>query len=407
MLLHTATSAGAFVSPAAVSWLRGGAPREEHRQDFARCRERWQQAGLTHRDSRGPARAVARIAVTRPVLVVAMSRSCGFCAQLTSDLAANTPVLGDATIALVDGDRVLVHGVDLEPGLRAGLAGLTPAEWGTPSGVLFTPTQAPRTVQGYDEVTHAVIEITGADPRTTVVETPTTCSVNVTAAPADALVAARAGDQVVGIAVRGEQALSAVTEAVGDRRSRQYAPITLTVERPRSLFLLYRGGSLVARARTAEDLCQSLVRVLDGYVPPEAGQVAVLCGAAVHRDQHAVLFPAAWMSEWTTRARVLGRSGWHIRPEPYSVLHAEGSGTPVLTLPSGGVRLTGALTDRLPGPPSTSRLRARVVNWIARPTTPAAVHTLATMTRELPVRHTNWRDGLTQLTTGGAVSRSP
>lgn len=400
VLLHTTTSAGAFVSPAAVSWLRSGVSRAEHRQEFARCRERWQAAGLTHRDLPGPARAVARIAVTRPLLVVAMSRSCGFCAQLTNDLAANAPVLEDASIALVDGDRVVVHGVGLDPGTPERLTGLVPAEWGTPSGVLFTPDQPPRVVRGYGEVTHAVIELTGGHPRTTVVETPTTCSVNVTAAPADALVAARAGDQVVGIAVRGAQALSAVTDAVGDRRGGQYAPITLTVERPRSLFLLYRGGSLVARARTADDLRQSLERILDGYLPPGAGQVAVLCGAAVHDDQHAVLFPAPWMSEWVTRARMLGRGGWHVRPEPYSVLHADGSGDPLLTVPSGGVPLAGALVDSPPGPPSTSRLLARVVNWVARPTTPEAVHTLATLARALPVRHTNWRDGLTHLTDG-------
>ncbi|MDI5962253.1 hypothetical protein [Streptantibioticus silvisoli] len=420
VLLDTGRPAAAYLSPTALGWLRGRPPAAEHHAQHTHCFTQWRAAGFLAPDtvSAGPAahddlRAQAADcapSARHPVLVIAMATACGFCTQLTADLAANAPGLThlDASVLLVDGDDTRALGRPLAEPARRRLArlGRRAAQQGTPTAVLLSPDRPPRVLTGFDEVGHALVELSGADPRATVIEAPTSCSVNVAAQPVDALLTARVNGTRLGIAVRGGE-VRRIVETAGGLSDSGYTPVTLTVERPDTFYLLFRGGELLTRARTADALRQSLAAVLAGYAShasPERGTVPLLCGAAVHDGGHAVLFPRTWMSDLVKRARQLERAGWRLPPEPYTTLRASPT-TGALHLPDParpedpGHAVTAVLTEPpQTGTPTRARLLASIVNWIARPAATDAIHTLAAFLDPLPVRAGTWQEALTHLT---------
>ncbi|MBD0742223.1 hypothetical protein BG418_12110 [Streptomyces sp. CBMA152] len=329
---------------------------------------------------------------------MAVAEACGFCRQLRADLAANAKVLQDlrASVVLVEDGRCTVLGLPAPPGLAPLAEGL--ARSGTPSAVLLVPGAAPRAAMGYDQVSAVLIELTGGRCGGVLVEAPTNCSVKVASHPVDGLFAVRCGDgRLLGLATRGEQA----REAAGPLASVPhpgYLPVTLIVERPANLYLLFRGGELLTRARTAEELAETLGRVLAGFTALAEGQVTLGCGTLVHPRGQAVLFPRNWMSDLVVRAARLQRVGWRIRPEPHAVL-----------LPGGLLQVTGAgatmpvaaaWASPLGGPPTRARYLAQVVNWLVRPAPRAAVNAMAAIARELTVHTGTWQDALAHLTAG-------
>ncbi|MFE4512749.1 hypothetical protein ACFRMQ_00940 [Kitasatospora sp. NPDC056783] len=422
VLLDTARPVAAFVSPTALGYLFGRPPAVDHREQYTRCLDDWRAAGLVTNDDtddRAPTdgrgledlRARAdEVTLQRPVLTVAMAKSCGFCTQLSADLAANTAVLRalDASVLLVEDGHETVLGTPPDHRTRAWLGELGRAAGrraGTPSALLRTPGHPAQSRLGFIEVSAAFTELGGTDPDATVTEAPTTCSVNVAAKPVDALVTARAGGRRVGIAVRGTEALEAVRDATGGGDVPGYTPVTLTVERPGSMFLLFRGGELLSRARSVDALRTALEIVLAGYEPPGPNVLRLLAGAAVHEDGGALLFPRNWVTDLVTHGTRLARGGWRICPEPFSTVLPDPVGGLVLrSRPPGGTAVespvAGVLTQRLerPGPLSRSRLLAQITNWIARPTTAEAVDTLAASLRALPVHAGTWGQAIAHLT---------
>ncbi|MCN9243375.1 thioredoxin family protein [Streptomyces sp. RY43-2] len=437
VLLDTSSPTAAYLSPTALGWLQGRPPVAEHRDQHAHCFTQWRSAGLVapddtpdspsdHDDLEVRAAECATL-VRHPVLVVAMSDACGFCTQLTADLAANSPCLTglDASVLLVDADGTRRLGRPLAEPTHQSLTrlGREAAPRGTPTAVLLTPDRPAAILTGFAEVSHALITLSGADPRATTVEAPTSCSVKIAAQPVDALVTTRVSGTHdnrdthdnrgthgtrLGIAVRGQEARRIVEDVTGGVREDGYTPVTLTVERPDTFYLLFRGGELLTRARTAADLCQALDAVLAGYAhygSVEPGEIPLLCGAAVRDDEHAVLFPRTWVSDLVKRSRQLERAGWRLRPEPYTVLRPA-SDTPTLHLPdpdhSGqpGLAVTAVLTQtpESGGAPTRPRLLASLVNWIARPAATDAVHTLAASLHHLPVHTGTWEEALAHLT---------
>lgn len=422
VLLDTGRPTAAYLGPTALGWLRGRPPTAEHHAQHAHCFTQWRAAGLVtpeagpgepaaHGDLEAQAIDCAPLA-PHPVLVVAMAAACGFCVQLTADLAANAPGLTrlDASVLLVDGDDTRALGRPLAESAHRRLTrlGRRAAHQGTPTAVLLAPGRPPRVLTGFNEVSHALVELSGADPRATVVEAPTSCSVNVTAQPVDAVLTARIGGARLGIAVRGQELRRIAETATGGLRDTGYTPVTLTVERPGTFYLLFRGGELLARARTAIALRQSLLAVLAGYgrhASPERGTIPLLCGAAVRDGGDAVLFPRTWMSDLVKRARQLDQAGWRLPPEPYTGLRSDPA-TGVLQLPDParpgrpGPAVTEILTEPPPtGSPHTRAwLLASIVNWIARPATADAVHALAASLEPLPVHTGTWQEAFTHLT---------
>ncbi|MFF2962410.1 hypothetical protein ACFVT1_26515 [Streptomyces sp. NPDC057963] len=419
VLLDTARPIAAFVSPAALKYLAGRPPTVEHREQYARCLDDWRAAGLVA-DDNGAAAAGTGLEdlrvradeenAQRPVLTVAMGKSCGFCTQLSADLAANAAVLRDldASVLLVEDERETILGIPPDHRMRAWLGEMgraAGAKAGTPSALLRTPGRPARSRLGFLEVSAAFTELSGADPDVTVMEAPTTCSVNVAAQPVDTLVTARVGGRRVGIAVRGTEALEAVQPVTGGGNEPGYTPVTLTVERPGSMFLLFRGGELLARARSSEALRTSLGVVLAGYAPSGPTGLRLLAGAAVHEGGEAVLFPRNWVTDLVTHGTRLGRSGWRVCLEPFSTVRRDSGGGLVLSSrsPDGASvesPVAGVLTQALerPGPLSRSRLLAQVTNWIARPTTAGSVDMLAASLGALPVHAGTWRQAITHLT---------
>ncbi|MFF8913052.1 hypothetical protein ACF08M_06945 [Streptomyces sp. NPDC015032] len=422
VLLDTGRPAAAYLSPTALGWLRGRSPAVEHHAQHTHCFTQWRAAGLIASDTESAEPAVhgdllaqatdcARL-TPHPVLVVAMAATCSFCTQLTADLTANAPSLKrlDASVLLVDGDDTSLFGRLLAEPARQLLTSLgqRAAHQGTPTAVLLAPGRPPRVLTGFNEVSHALVGLSGADPQATVVEAPTSCSVNVAAQPVDAVLTARINGTRLGIAVRGHESLQIAETATGGLCDTGYTPVTLTVERPSTFYLLFRGGELLTRARTPVALQQSLAAVLAGYArhaSPERGMIPLLCGAAVHAGGHAVLFPRTWMSDFVKRARQLDRAGWRLPPEPYTTLRSAPA-TGVLHLPDParpgqpGPAVTAVLTEppHAGSPPTRAWLLASIVNWIARPATTDAIHTLATSLEPLPVHTGTWREALTHLT---------
>ncbi|BAU81413.1 hypothetical protein SLA_0458 [Streptomyces laurentii] len=424
VLLNTGSPAAAYVSPTALGWLQGQPPAPEHHDQHAHCLTQWRSAGLvssghastapTGPSGSGALEAQAAGLTTlpgHPVLVVAMSDACGFCGQLTADLAANASCLArlNASVLLVDPTGTRLLGRSLYTPAYPGLTrlGQDAARQGTPTAVLLSPGRPPEVRTGFAEVSHALIALSGADPHATVVEAPTSCSVNVAAAPVDAVLTARVGGTRLGIAVRGPEARRIAEEATGAVPEDGYTPVTLTLERPETLHLLFRGGELLARARTPEALRQVLDSVLAGYAryaTAERGEIPLLCGAAVREGGDAVLFPRGWMSDLVKHARQLDRAGWRLRPEPYTLLRtAPDTATLHLPGPDGTGRPGPAVTAVLTQAPETGpaptrpRLLASIVNWIARPATTDAVHTLAAALRPVPVLAGTWQEAVTHL----------
>ncbi|MEV5986771.1 hypothetical protein AB0L85_17385 [Streptomyces sp. NPDC052051] len=434
VLLDTSSPTAAYLSPTALGWLQGRPPVAEHRDQHAHCFTQWRSAGLVASDGTPnplvghddlAVRAAECATLGRhPVLVVAMSDACGFCTQLTADLAANSRCLTglDASVLLVDADGTRQLGRPLAESTHQSLTrlGREAAPRGTPTAVLLAPGRPATILTGFAEVSHALITLSGADPRATTVEAPTSCSVKIAAQPVDAVLTARVSGTYgtrdahgahgtrLGIAVRGHEARRIVEDVTGGVREDGYTPVTLTVERPDTFYLLFRGGELLTRARTAADLRQALDAVLTGYAhygSVKPGEIPLLCGAAVRDDEHAVLFPRTWMSDLVKRSRQLERTGWRLRPEPYTVLRPA-SNTPTLHLPDPdrpgqpGPAVTAVLTQtpESGGPPTRPRLLASLVNWIARPAATDAVHTLAASLHHLPVHVGIWEEALAHLT---------
>lgn len=422
VLLDTGRPAAAYLSPTALGWLRGQPPAAEHHAQHTHCLTQWRAAGLitSGTEPAGPAVSgdleaqatdCAPLA-QHPVLVVAMATTCSFCVQLTADLTANTHTLTrlDASVLLVDGDDTRLLGRPLtEPAhQRLTRLGQRAAHQGTPTAVLLAPGRPPRVLTGFNEVSHAVVELSGADPRATVVEAPTSCSVNVAAQPVDAVLTARVNGTRLGIAVRGHESRQIAETTTDVLRDTGYTPVTLTIERPGTFYLLFRGGELLTRARTPTALRQSLRAVLAGYArhaSPEQGTVPLLCGAAVHDAGHAVLFPRTWMSDLVKRGRQLDQAGWRLPPEPYTTLRTAPA-TGILHLPDParpgqpGPAVTAVLTEppHTGPPPTRTWLLASIVNWIARPAAADAIHALATSLQPLPIHTGTWQEALTHLT---------
>ncbi|MFJ2864217.1 hypothetical protein [Kitasatospora sp. NPDC087314] len=434
VLVDTGRPAAAYLGPTALGWLRGRPAAAEHHAQHAHCLTQWRAAGLVapgdeptapgtpaatgtpaaHGDLAAQATDCAG-PLSHPVLVVAMAADCGFCTQLAADLAANAHGLPhlDASVLLVDTDGTRLLGRPLPEPAHRPLAdlGRRAAQQGTPTAVLLTPGRAAHVLTGFDQVSHALVALSGADPQATVIEAPTSCSVSVAAQPVDAVLTARLNGTRLGIAVRGDESRQIAEAATGGVHDDGYTPVTLTVERPDTFYLLFRGGELLARARTPLALRQALDAVLAGYAAhasAEAGAIPLLCGAAVrdgeqHDGEQAVLFPRTWMSDLVKRARQLERAGWRLRPEPYTVLRpAPGTGALHLADPARtgrpGPAVTAVLTQApQAGAPTRARLLASIVNWIARPATADAVHALAAALRPLPVHTGTWQDALAHL----------
>ncbi|MEV5378942.1 hypothetical protein AB0L26_23645 [Streptomyces nondiastaticus] len=437
VLLHCTAPVAAYVPPAAMNWAaRGAAVPAEHEAAYARCLRAWRSAGLvqdaeppnsplSREDSPGGA-AVRRahLAVDRPVLVIVSSPGCGYCLHLRADLEANREALGrlDASVLLVGEGKPVVWGARLSPGGMEELAGVAAdmAGPGTPSAVLLAPGDSPRSLRGFGAVTAALIGLGGGDPGRTVCEVPTSCSATVGAGPVDTLVTVHARGRAVGVAARGPEPVGVVADLVAEESApggdTGYVPVTLRVERPRNVWLIFRGGELVARSRSAEETLSLLRRIVAGFGPPEAHQFRLLCGALVHTDapvrtdalahtdplartdgRGVVLVPRNWLSYFVVRSSLLARFGWRPCPDPYVLLEAApdpDSARPVLVHPSpAGIAqrtpVTGVLAQRpdrsRPAAHTRGRALAAIVNWLARPVSPQQLRAAYALVSALPV----------------------
>ncbi|MFF4218372.1 hypothetical protein [Streptomyces nondiastaticus] len=416
VLLHCTVPVAAYVPPAAMNWAaRGAAVPAEHEAAYARCLKAWRSAGLVQDAeppnsplSRGdsPAGAAVRrahLAVDRPVLVIVSSPGCGYCLHLRADLETNREALGrlDASVLLVGEGEPAVWGARLSPGGMEELAGVAAdvAGPGTPSAVLLAPGDSPRSLHGFGAVTAALIGLGGGDPGRTVCEVPTSCSATVGAGPVDTLVTVHARGRAVGVAARGPEPVAVVADLVAEESApggdTGYVPVTLRVERPRNVWLIFRGGELVARSRSAEETLSLLRRIVAGFGPPEAHQFRLLCGALVHTDERVVLVPRNWLSCFVVRSSLLARSGWRPCSDPYVLLEAApDSARPVLVHPSpAGIAqrtpVTGVLAQRpdrsRPAAHTRGRALAAIVNWLARPVSPQQLRAAYALVSALPV----------------------
>ncbi|WP_424887293.1 hypothetical protein [Streptomyces sp. XH2] len=426
VLLHCRAPVAAYVPPAAMHWAaRGAAVPAEHAAAYARCLEAWRAAGLLQDTApqdpplpgedllaaeAGLCRAHPAVdrPVDRPVLVIVSSPGCGYCLHLRADLAANREALArlDASVLLVGDGSPAAWGARPAPGRMEELDGAWAdvARLGTPSAVLLAPGDNPRILRGFGAVSAALVGLGGGDPGRTVREVPTSCSATVGAGPVDALVTVRARGRTVGVAARGPEPVRLVAGLAAEEPApvcgTGYVPVTLRVERPRNVWLIFRGGELVARSRSAEETLSLLRRIVAGFGPPEDHQYRLLCGALVHADGRAVLVPRNWLSYFVVRSSPLATSGWRPCPDPYVLLEAAPGGDPdgarpVLVHPSpltGGVRrtpVTGVLArppDR-PRPAAHTRGRAlaAIVNWLARPASPQQFRAAYALVCGLPV----------------------
>ncbi|MCF3102137.1 hypothetical protein IPZ58_11130 [Streptomyces roseoverticillatus] len=439
VLLHCRAPVAAYVPPAAMNWAaRGAAVPAEHAAAYARCLEAWRSVGLLEGTApqnsgeeplAGAGASRAHPAVDRPVLVIVSSPGCGYCLHLRADLEANREALArlDASVLLVGDGSPAVWGSQPAPGRTEELAEMWAdvARLGTPSAVLLVPGDNPRILRGFDAVTAALIELGGGDPGRTVCELPTSCSATVGAGPVDTLVTVHARGRTVGVAARGPGPVSVVAGLVAEKSApggdTGYVPVTLRVERPRNVWLIFRGGELVARSRSAEETLSLLRRIIAGFGPPEAHQSQLLCGALVQADGRAVLVPRNWFSYFVVRSSLLAKSGWRPCPDPYVLLEAA-PGTdpdgaqPVLVHPSPDwdvqrTPVTGALAqppDR-PRPEAHTRGRAlaAIVNWLARPASPQQLRAAYALVSGLPVHLGTREESLTFLTVAATDAEVP
>jgi len=173
----------------------------------------------------------------------------------------------------------------------------------------------------------------------------------------------------------------------------------LLVERLRNLFLVFRGGEMIARLRSVGDVEGLLDTILASYAATAQvpGCVPVLCGALVTGAGagEAIVFPRSWMSDLVRQQARLRLAGWVVCPDPFVLLASTGPADParlcarVHPLPAGTpgpwpVR-TVLVREILLNPEisagkraaSATQLLAQLVNWIARPATADQVHALA------------------------------
>ncbi|MFC5720577.1 hypothetical protein ACFP1Z_10430 [Streptomyces gamaensis] len=328
--------------------------------------------------------------VPHPVLAVAMAENCSFCHRLRADVAANHTAMKRlrATVLLTGDGGTAAFGKPLDRILMSELAraraDMKPL--GTPTAVRARPGAEPALFRGYDRVTAALAELSGAAPGQVVCETPSSCSVKVSSEPVDALVTARSGGRVVGVAARGQDAMAVVARCTEPAAGATvYAPITLLLERPERLYLLYRGGELIGRLRSAEHAGEMLRRVLAGFASSPSGagaEVRVLCGAVVRpAAAGALLFPRHWMTHLVKHASRLERAGWEVCPDPFTRLRPGPDWSVLLSGRPAPAPVVGVLIDRTGRPGADVRTRdlllAQVVNWIARPTAPEEAQRLA------------------------------
>ncbi|MEU8546155.1 hypothetical protein AB0C81_03935 [Streptomyces roseoverticillatus] len=441
VLLHCRAPVAAYVPPAAMDWAaRGAAVPAEHEAAYARCLEAWRSAGLLEGTApqnvagAGPSRAgVSRAlpAVDRPVLVIVSSPGCGYCLHLRADLEANREALArlDASVLLVGDGSPTAWGARPAPGRAEELAEAWAdvARPGTPSAVLLAPAPggSPRFLRGFDAVTAALIELGGGDPGRTVSEVPTSCSATVGAGPVDVLVTVHARGRAVGVAARGPGPVSVVAGLVAEESApggdTGYVPVTLRVERPRNVWLIFRGGELVARSRSAGETLSLLRRITAGFGPPEGHQSRLLCGALVHTGGRAVLVPRNWLSHFVVRSSLLARSGWRPCPDPYVLLEtAPGpdphDARPVLVHPSpAGIPQRTPVTAVLAQPPdrprpaahARGRALAAIVNWLARPVTPQQLREAYALLSGLPVHLGTREESAAFLTAAATDAEAP
>lgn len=420
MLLSCHAPIAAYVPPAVMNWAaRGATVPAEHEAAYARCLAAWRSAGLQEGEVRQNAslpeagKRRLHLTVGRPVLVIASSPGCGYCRHLRADLEANRKAVArmDASVLITGDGCPEVWGVRPAPGQVEELADIRVdmAELGTPSAVLLTPDGSPRLLRGFDAVTMALIELGREEPGRTVCETPTSCSVAVGAGPVDALVTARARGRSVGIAARGAEAVEVAGLVAGEPAPNGhtgYVPVTLRVERPRNLWLIFRGGELAARSRSEEEALSLLERVVAGFGPPEAHQTRLLCGVLVHTQGRAMLFPRSRLTYFVERSSLLARSGWRPSPDPFVLLEADRVGAPVLVHPSstGTPRRTpvsGVLAQPPDHPRPAAHMRGRaltsIVNWHTRPASPQRLHAAYALLSALPIHLGTWEETLTFL----------
>ncbi|RBQ18781.1 hypothetical protein DP939_16300 [Spongiactinospora rosea] len=445
VLARTDVAVGAYLNAAALRWLKqiigSPSPRGAFSPAQRSCLRAWASFGLVEVDGElarqlltpGPEETEARQAepaaaspgalieaaaalppTGAPVLAVGVGPGCMFCEQLAADLTAavaggHRPGVG--VVLSGDGhDRVFgpvpAHAV-------AGLAALARASIprGTPSGVLLRPGAEPRPVIGYDQVTAVLTHPEDPDDDQVVVQGPSSCSVNVTSGAGTRVWPVRAGRRIVGVGARGAAAAE-LTGWLDERGTGGYAPITLTVERPKNLYLVYNGGGMIARLRSTADTVRCLETVLDAYAAQGAGrddEADVSCGALWNPDHGVVLVPNPWTSELTKRSTRLGQAGWRLCPAPYVRLsaHPDRAWAHVHPLPDGP--RTAPVAFRAEPPPEAApgepiripggeERAAQLVCWAARPITEPQLHALAATAGRIPTR-TLTLDGLiTELT---------
>lgn len=443
VLVRLDAPVAAFVSPVVWQWLAGdeaGTARLPA-QSRAACLAAWRQAGLVGADSSadagGPNGSLAAdgaevsSVLNWPVLAVAVSAACGFCAQLEADLAANAEFLREAQFGvLLVGDgklRSLGMMARLPARIATGLARLAEraAQQGTPGGALSAPGRGPVWLSGYDQVTRALGELSGWD-RDLVAEAPTSCSVNVLRGGAVTAHPVTAGNPVIGIGLRGA-AVQPLADYVASRSAGVgYASPVLLVDRPQNLFLVFRGGELLARLRTVAEVERLLDTVLAGYATASTSTTGgagtpVLCGALLGErrqggNTEVVLFPRSWMTELVKQQTRLLHAGWAVCPDPFVPLVSAGTErgaglwATLHPMSAGSPRAWPATTGRVceirldPEQPvdgrsaSTAELRAQAVNWAVRPATAWQVQALAAKIVDVPVRTCTWQQLIGELT---------
>jgi hypothetical protein len=408
----------AYLDPAMARWLAGGqVPAGLPTELRARCVEAWGQAGLIVTGGsagREPGRAQAGVAgdaaelaeqLPWPVVAVGVAASCGFCDQLQADLDANAAFLAGAGFGVVLAGEAQTQRLGRVPARftpRLAAVARTAASHGTPGGLVLRPGAAPLAVSGYDQVSAALIELSGPQWQA-VTEPPTSCSVTVASAGRQMVFALAAGTQAVGVGIR-ERAVGGLAGFLAAHRAGPgYAPLVLLVDRPGSLFLVFRGGEMIARLRAADEVAAMIESMLAGYaaaaVRPEEKDVPVLCGALRRADNSEVLlFPRGWISDLVRRQTALKRAGWVICPDPYIPLAGPELRARLRPAP-GPVREI--LLDPVPAARGraipAAQLRAQIVNWVKRPAAEGQVHALSALVASVPVRVTSCPELIGQL----------
>ncbi len=446
VLVRLDAPVAAFVSPVVWQWLTGdeaGTSRLPAQSRVA-CLVAWRQAGLVEADPSYDAAspdgnlaaegAEASNALNWPVLAVGVSAECSFCAQLEADLAANARFLGGAQfgVLLISEGKARSFGTaaSVPAHIATGLVRLVEraTRRGTPSGALIAPGRGPVWLSGYDQVTRALGELSGWD-RDLVVEAPTSCSVSVLRRRGVAAHPVAAGTRVIGVGLRGG-AVRQLADYIASRAAGVgYAAPVLLVDRPQNLFLVFRGGEMLARLRTLADVESLLDTILAGYAAAasstadEAG-TPLLCGALLGKRRQGdgaaevILFPRSWLTELVKQQSRLLRAGWAVCADPFVPLvgvgkeGAAGPWAPVHPVSAGSPQAWSATTARVceilldPAQPaeghleSTAQLRAQVVNWVARPATACQVQALAAELGGVPVRTCTCPQLIGELTRG-------